>query len=65
MTDILTVTFYNKILLAVRTVSHPLFTRMNNKTIVLKQKNPQTHNKVQDPIPLLFERHKCVVPMLM
>ena len=38
---------------------HPVFTKMNNKTIVLKQQNPPTRDKFQDPIALLFGRHKC------
>ena len=41
-----------------------LFTKMNNKTIVLEQLNPQTHGKFKEPNPFPFGRHKCMVPML-
>ena len=41
-----------------------LFTKMNNKTIVLEQLNPQKYYKFQGPNPFPFGRHKCMVSML-
>ena len=35
---------------------HPLSTKMNNRSIVKKQFNPQTRDKFQDPPPLLCGR---------
>ena len=41
---------------------HPLSTKMNNRSIVKKQFNPQTRDKFQDPPPPSVWTSKCLVP---
>ena len=41
----------------------PPSAKMNSRSIVKKQYNPQTRDKFQDsPTPLLFGRHKRMIP---